>query len=525
MAKYDSYTSLLLSPLISRSLSSLLSLSAPEQSDGHRAPTGHPRRQHQPCSAPSRCCVSQGAAIMPDPSTYHDMAEEWRIGHGRNMNICRSTSAIISLVSSTLLVIAISKSRDRLSTTYHRLILGMCVADLLASSSSVMFGAAVPGEMAYLSWNASGNVASCDAQGFVSILGSIGGVWYSCSLNVYYLVKIKYNRSDNHIRRRVEPWLHGLPTLVALSIASACLAGELINGAYSGTCAPLTHQPPHCHGVPDGEVVEGYTIPCGRGNNAKVLIYVVGIVGFLLPPIAIGMSLGMIYRNVLRQERRIGRYGASALNVSSTNRNSTDSTGDRRGNWTSAVSSLRASVKSRLSSRGRVGAANNSNQGSRAVMYRAIAYALAFFITWIWFIVYMFLDIAGAWVHTIDAFMNDVPIPAWQVPYDYCWQWFQQLQGFWTLVVFLQPKAYQIKNQSAVCSFRAFGISLWSGLTGKKYTPRREEAEKSPPPAKSSQTASSANIAATGGARARTSDRSQAQVAPFPGVEREGEKA
>lgn len=170
-------------------------------------------------------------------------------------------------------------------------------------------------------------------------------MWYSCSLNLYYLVKIKYAKTDSYIKRKVEPWLHVLPTVVALAISSACLAGQLFNGSYSGTCAPLTHQPPHCYGVPDGEVVEGYTIPCGRGNDAKGLIYIVAILGFLLPPIAIGVSLGMIYRNVRKQEQRIGRYGAGALTVHTSpveNESSGASNGNRRS--VSVVSSLAASV-------------------------------------------------------------------------------------------------------------------------------------------------------------------------------------
>ena len=341
-------------------------------------------------------------------------------------------------------------------------------------------------------------------------------MWYSCSLNIYYLVKIKYNRRDNYIKSKIEPWLHGLPALVALAIISACLAGQLINGVYSGTCAPLTHQPPHCYGMPDGKVVDGFTILCGRGDDAKVLIYIVGIVGFLLPPIIIGVSLGMIYKNVLMQEQRIGRYGAGTLNVNSAsaaaNGSGGASTGNHRKGSTSIVSTLKASVSSRFLSRGRssVSAASNSDQGSRAVMYKAFAYALAFFITWIWMIVYMFLDIAGAWVHTIYVFLNDVPVPAWQLPYDYCWQFLQQYQGFWTLVVFLQPKASRIKNSSGVCLFRAFGIALWSGLTGKKPAPHRKRAAEKPPPApKSSQTASSADIPTTGGTQFRTSGQAR----------------
>lgn len=315
------------------------------------------------------------------------------------------------------------------------------------------------------------------------------GIWYSCTLNLYYLVKIKHNYSDDHIKRKVEPWLHGLPTSVGLAITFACLAKELINGAYSGTCAPIPHRPPHCFGVEDGVVVEGFTIPCGRGKDSVVLIYIFGIVGFLLPPIIIGTSLFLIYKSVLKQEQRIGRYGAGALNVNSapnqsgTGSNTTTDAGIRRG---VSIASIRSSIKIRFASR-RSSVSEGGNSNSRAVMRRARAYALAFFITWIWFIAYMFMDVSGAWVHGL-------PRPSWQDIYDYFWQFFQQYQGFWTLIVFLQPKASTIKASHGVWLIRAFGIALWSGLTGKKPSPpKKKPAEKKSkqfaPPPKSSQTA------------------------------------
>lgn len=325
---------------------------------------------------------------------YEEAATAWREGHGKAMNICRSVSAIISLISSTLLVCIIFKTKDRLSTTYHRLLLGICIADLLASLSSAIFGVAVASEVAYLSWNASGNVTSCDAQGFIYALGAVAGVWYSCSLNLYYLVKIRFNRSDAHIKRKIEPWLHIVPSFVSLAISSACLAKELFNSSFSGTCGPLPYDPPHCYGVEEGVVPEGYEIPCWRGSEATVLIYIVGILGFLFPPVIIGISLFLIYKSVLKQEKRNWRYGAATLNANSANyssANSSNATTDINDGRRKSLSSVMSSLKSSLLRRRRSSVSAGDNSNSRAVMHRAVAYALAYFITWIWFIGYMFL--------------------------------------------------------------------------------------------------------------------------------------
>ena len=51
-------------------------------------------------------------------------------------------------------------------------------------------------------------------------------------------------------------------------------------------------------------------------------------------------------------------------------------------------------------------------------------------------------------------------------------------------MVFLQPKASKIKTSHGVCLLRAFGIALWSGLTGKKPPPpnKKQQAESNPLP-------------------------------------------
>ena len=93
-------------------------------------------------------------------------------------------------------------------------------------------------------------------------------------------------------------------------------------------------------------------------------------------------------------------------------------------------------------------------------------------------------------------------------------------------MVFLQPKASVIKSQYGVCLLRAFVIALWSGITGRKPTPRKKkEAKQSPPPAKSSQTASSADVGTTGGTHAHMSGSGQAKGVGILDEAREGEKA
>lgn len=96
---------------------------------------------------------------------------EWRDSHGKAIGILRSTSAILSLVSSSFLIWMILRSTKRLTTTQHRILLGMSVSDIIFSISMVHFNALAPSELGYIVWNARGSQASCAADGFVYWMG------------------------------------------------------------------------------------------------------------------------------------------------------------------------------------------------------------------------------------------------------------------------------------------------------------------------------------------------------------------
>ena len=61
------------------------------------------------------------------------MFEEWKYGHGKSLIVISGVTAIISMISSALLGWIILQSKDRLSTTYHRLILGIAISDFMYS--------------------------------------------------------------------------------------------------------------------------------------------------------------------------------------------------------------------------------------------------------------------------------------------------------------------------------------------------------------------------------------------------------
>lgn len=376
---------------------------------------------------------------------------------GKNMSIVRSSTAIVSVTSSCLLLWILHKTPERFSTTYHRLLLGMSVADILFSLSGITFGAAAPSELSYVVWNARGNLATCQVFGFFNAVGSFIGLLYSCSLNLYYLAMIRYNKSDHYIKTKLEPWLHLVPISYGLVVSIVFLVNKGINATVSGMCGvSSTYKPPHCMAYENGEVPEGFDIPCGRGQDVGTLLTVTTFITLIIVPITVFGSLFLIYRSVSKQEQRIARYGAGAFTDTAT--------ADNNGQW--AVSSLISSVKSRFRRVGS-GAASPTQDAShsRAVMRRAGAYSVSYFLTWIWFIVAIILYWTGVWTFS-------APQPKWQLAYRYLQAFFVPLQGMWTFLIFLHPNvASKRRSLGGNASwFKAFKVALWSAVTGRKYS-------------------------------------------------------
>ena len=81
----------------------------------------------------------------------------------------------------------------------------------------------------------------------------------------------------------------------------------LVNKNYNtvyGECTLVpVYDPPHCEGLEDGTVREGFTIPCRRGKNKAFFQWYSSIV-LMVPPFAIIIAFGMIYWSVREQEKK-----------------------------------------------------------------------------------------------------------------------------------------------------------------------------------------------------------------------------
>ena len=102
-------------------------------------------------------------------------------------------SAAISTFSSAFIIFAIFCTRTKLSTIYHRIMIGMSLCDILGSVAMGLTTLAMPKEvtpgMTDYMWTGTrlGNAHTCRAQGFFATFGATCMFSYNGTLCMYYL--------------------------------------------------------------------------------------------------------------------------------------------------------------------------------------------------------------------------------------------------------------------------------------------------------------------------------------------------
>lgn len=89
------------------------------------------------------------------------------------MAIILMVAGSISFIASSAIIYHISRAHKWLSTTYHRLMFGLCIADMMSSLAYAPSTTVTPKETNYVIPVAFGNLTTCRAQGFVGSVGYI----------------------------------------------------------------------------------------------------------------------------------------------------------------------------------------------------------------------------------------------------------------------------------------------------------------------------------------------------------------
>jgi len=313
----------------------------------------------------------------------------------------------------------ICRSHVGLSTPFHRLLFGLCFFDIISSIGNALSTSLSPKEVSYYVWNASGNMASCNFQGFLFVLGNTGCI-YNASLCAYYLAVVKCAMSDEEIRKKIEPFLHGVPVICATVFAISGLALSIYNsGPLSGQCISTIYSPPHCKDHGYLQIPEGYNIPCYRGlHSAPIFGAVTFILILIATPLSIIVFMALVYRSVLQKENTMNQYGKASLLLLLEKKDAEKNSG--------AVGWLRRLTSSRLGKKKR-------HLQSRAVFYKGLWYSGAFFLSFSMSMIitcayYYFGFMMPFWTFVIrDAFMP--------------------LQGFYNLLIYFLPRVKATKRR------------------------------------------------------------------------------
>jgi len=282
-------------------------------------------------------------------------------------------TAVLSLLGSAWIVYDLclrDTKHVKLKTTYHRLILSMSLIDILSSSWLFIGTWAVPvhysfnayGNAGYKVAGASGNEASCEAQGFFLTLGMATPL-YNVALALYSLLVARYGWKESKIQRPLLSSSYSfckhlnlgtimlvVPIVFSATMAVLGLVWNMYNlqpTTYNCWIAPL---PIRCDPFIVDDVKhpkisgnEDYTPPedrpaCIRGANANVFRLVAVFWPLWLACAGMVICMVLIVHKVVVLERATNRWNVQFQNFTGTstakddNRNNTDSNTDTNNN-------------------------------------------------------------------------------------------------------------------------------------------------------------------------------------------------
>ena len=150
-----------------------------------------------------------------------------------NQQIIFKVGGSISCIGSGYIIQDVLCNPDKRSkSVYHRIMVGLSAMDIFFSFFAFVLGSWPMPKGSWL-W-AAGNMASCDAAGFITSLGYIGSPLYNCSLATYFSLKLKYNWQDHRIKR-IQKWFHIMPCSIALLVSTTALCTRTL-GLASDSC-------------------------------------------------------------------------------------------------------------------------------------------------------------------------------------------------------------------------------------------------------------------------------------------------
>ena len=205
--------------------------------------------------------------------------------HGWDISVIvvQETVAILSSVGSLMIISQVTRSKFNKSIPQQRLILCISLCDFVASVNWIFTPLLMYGEGGV--YEKYGTQATCSFQGFVGTLFVTAGVLYQASLQLQYLLGIKYGWTQRRLKwvlhlfpsdntyfvffsmiKGIYGYLHIAP--VGFSVTSAITNLVLKNYNPAGWNCWIAPYPSDC--TSSYELSGGEVTDCVRGDNASI---------------------------------------------------------------------------------------------------------------------------------------------------------------------------------------------------------------------------------------------------------------
>eukprot|EP00545_Synedropsis_sp_CCMP1620_P004988 CAMPEP_0119030406 /NCGR_PEP_ID=MMETSP1176-20130426/41013_1 /TAXON_ID=265551 /ORGANISM="Synedropsis recta cf, Strain CCMP1620" /LENGTH=470 /DNA_ID=CAMNT_0006986775 /DNA_START=288 /DNA_END=1700 /DNA_ORIENTATION=- len=255
-----------------------------------------------------------------------------------------------------------------------------------------------------------GTIASCNFQGWLYQAGTAVPM-YNSVLSIYYLLRVKYKVSDEDLRKHTLPAMHVFVLVFAFGTATIALVLQLYN--FGGMLGCWISD-----GCTPGDELEN----CGRGSNHELFMWLFG--GFpVLASLAVTIvTTAMLYCDVRSQEviaHRRHSYEYDRHSRATSGRSRPDD---------GEAEALESSENEKISLWGCcrcwLERASERNKISAKVRDSGLLYVIAFWITYLPFLVIELCHLAGSDVPDWIRFANVTLLP---------------LQGFFNIIIYKIP--------------------------------------------------------------------------------------
>jgi hypothetical protein len=317
-----------------------------------------------------------------------------------------TTSGATSLVFSMLMLSIIMRSKERLSSPYHKITSFMSFWDIITSACILLTIVPMPSDVRdtypFAEGRSYGNTLSCEIQGFLIITGQTFAMSSNIILNIFYLCTLRYGKSPEYINKRVLPIAFTVSALVSLTTGILPLAFGFLNPQQYEVFCYVGPYPKNCNNDESIECIRGEM----KYETEQLIFFIFGVVVgtvFLL----FSISLLLVVSSVFKTEMTVRRLQIEA-----------EQDAARISDSDEKLSLSRTKEFRYTRTAGRV----------------ALMYISAFLITWIWTVISMVRP-------------STISVVGWLI-IGYGRLIFVPLQGFFNCLIFVYNKVHNILSSS-----------------------------------------------------------------------------